>query len=257
MLKKIISGGQTGADQAALDVAIEVGIPYGGWIPKGRKTEDGRLPDSYSMQETDAIDYAQRTELNILDSDGTIVFSRGEPAGGSAITQQLAKKHNRPCLHIDLKELSEYKAVEILKTWLEVRKINVLNIAGSRASEDPEIYDNVMNILESLLYPPPEYITSKFPQTVAEAVDKLVAILPMKEKSSIARIKENELYMLFPTLGQYIINGFGLSSGNESLLSSCRYMLKKYDINGDAASRFIIKNLWKRLKETHTLKVVR
>lgn len=257
MVEKIISGGQTGADQAALDVAIEVGIPHGGWIPKGRKTEDGRLPDSYRMQETDAIDYAQRTELNILDSDGTIIFSHGELSGGSALTQQLTKKHARPCLHIDLSGMSKYRAVEIIKMWLDIREIKVLNVAGSRNSEDPEIYEDVLGVLESLFYPPPEYISSKFPQTVAEAVDKLFSILPMKEKSSISKIKEDELYMLFPTLGQYIINGFGLNSGNESLINSCRYMRRKYDIDGDEASKLIIKELWKKLKETHSLKVVK
>ncbi len=93
MIKKIISGGQTGADMAALDVAIELGIPHGGWIPKGRKAEDGTLSDKYLLQETKTINYPQRTELNIVDSDGTLIISHGKLTGGSSLTQKVASKH--------------------------------------------------------------------------------------------------------------------------------------------------------------------
>jgi len=102
MIERIISGGQTGADRAALDVAIELGIPHGGWIPKGRKTEEGRLSDEYHLLEATSTDYAQRTELNIVDSDATLIMSYGPLTEGSALTQELARKHRRPCLHIDL-----------------------------------------------------------------------------------------------------------------------------------------------------------
>ena len=78
MIKKIISGGQTGADQAALDVAIESGIPHGGWIPKGRKTENGRLPDKYQLKEMATSSYPKRTEQNIIDSHGTLIISNGK-----------------------------------------------------------------------------------------------------------------------------------------------------------------------------------
>lgn len=151
MIEKIISGGQTGADQAALDLAIELGLPHGGWVPRGRKTEKGRLPQRYRMQETSAIDYAQRTELNILDSDATLLFTHGEPKGGSALTRKLARKHNKPCLHVDLNELSEYKAGVIIKSWIEARDIKILNIAGPRASENPRIYDCLQRVLKSVL----------------------------------------------------------------------------------------------------------
>jgi len=105
MIEKIISGGQTGAEQAALDVAIELNIPHGGWVPKGRKTENGRLPDKYHLKEISSINYPQRTELNVLDSDGTLVISYGDLTGGPALARGLAKKHRRPCLHIDLTEI--------------------------------------------------------------------------------------------------------------------------------------------------------
>ena len=114
MITKIISGGQTGADQAALDAAIELGIEHGGWVPKGRKTENGRLPKRYRVKEITSIDYETRTELNILDSDGTLIFTHGKLADESVLTKRLAQKHNKPCLHIDIDEISGYKAVETM-----------------------------------------------------------------------------------------------------------------------------------------------
>ena len=86
MIKKIISGGQTGADRAALDTAIKIGIPQGGWIPKGRITEEGPLPDKYQLQEMSSDSYPERTEQNVIDSDGTLIISRGPLTGGSLYT---------------------------------------------------------------------------------------------------------------------------------------------------------------------------
>jgi len=92
MIKKIISGGQTGADRAALDVAIKFNIPHGGWIPKGRIAEDGPLPDKYQLQEMPTSSYPKRTEQNVIDSDGTLIFSRGKPTGGTDYTRKMVLK---------------------------------------------------------------------------------------------------------------------------------------------------------------------
>ena len=151
MIKKIISGGQTGADQAALDFAIQHNIPHGGWIPKGRKTEDGILPDKYHLDEMPTASYPKRTEKNILDSDGTVIFSRGKLTGGSALTCKLAKQHNRPWLHVDLDRVTAREAVQIIVGWVDENDIEVLNVAGPRASKDPGIHDFVVGILENAL----------------------------------------------------------------------------------------------------------
>ena len=100
IITKIISGGQTGTDQAALDFAIKHNILHGCWIQKGRKTEAGFLPEKYQLQKMPTTSYPKRTEQNILDSDGTLIFSRGTLTGGSALTHKLAKQHNRPWLHV-------------------------------------------------------------------------------------------------------------------------------------------------------------
>ena len=151
MIKKIISGGQTGVDQAALDVAIELNIPHGGWIPKGRKTEDGILPAKYQLQEMPTSSYPPRTEKNILDSDGTLIICHGKLTGGSALTQKLAKKHNRPWIHLDLDKLSVSDASKATASWIERNGIQILNVGGSRASKDPGIYKATMEILRTVL----------------------------------------------------------------------------------------------------------
>lgn len=144
---KIISGGQTGADQAALDVAIEQGIPHGGWVPKGRLTEAGPLAEKYRLQELATESYPQRTEKNILAADGTVIFSHGQLTGGSALTERLAQEHGKPLLHLDLETMSPPQAASLLEDWLTDNDITVLNVAGARASTDPAIYVATVRVL--------------------------------------------------------------------------------------------------------------
>jgi hypothetical protein len=151
MIKKIISGGQTGADQAALDVAIEFRILRGGWIPKGRKTEGGPLPSKYQLQEMPTASYPARTEQNVVDSDGTLIISHGEMTGGTEITAKMAQKHNKPWMHVDANELSVEAAVQFVRAWISGSKIEVLNVAGPRASKDPRIYETTRKILRAVL----------------------------------------------------------------------------------------------------------
>ncbi|MCX5815196.1 MAG: putative molybdenum carrier protein [Proteobacteria bacterium] len=147
MNTKIVSGGQTGADIAALDVAIKLNIPHGGWIPKGRKTEAGPLPDRYQLQEMPTGSYTRRTEQNVIDSDGTLVFMHSILSGGSLKTYNYAKKYNKPCLHLDMTKLSVDEAVKEMLQWIEKNNLQILNVAGPRGSKDPEIYTVVKEVL--------------------------------------------------------------------------------------------------------------
>lgn len=145
-IQKIISGGQTGADRAGLDAAIELDIPYGGWLPKGRKAEDGIVPEKYlAMQELTRGGYPKRTEQNVVDSDGTVIFSYGKPVTGSALTVKLAKKHQKPFLYVDLG--LEQDHVALIVDWLIEWDIKILNVAGSRESKAPGIYERVKGVL--------------------------------------------------------------------------------------------------------------
>jgi hypothetical protein len=149
----IISGGQTGADQAALDAAIILGIPHGGWLPKGRKTETGPLPLRYELRELDSNRYRDRTEHNILAADGTLIFSFGPLTGGSALTEALAIRHNRPFLHIDFELIERRQAAALVEHWIRDKRLGVVNIAGTRASNEPRIYEAVYALLTGIRWP--------------------------------------------------------------------------------------------------------
>ena len=118
MIKKIISGGQTGADRAALDAAIELGIPHGGWVPKGRLAEDGPIHTKYQVQEMPTDSYTARTEQNVIDSDGTLILSHGELTGGSGFTRKMAMKHGKPWYHADLNKMPSFQAAMIIEDWV-------------------------------------------------------------------------------------------------------------------------------------------
>lgn len=149
---KVVSGGQTGADRAGLDAAIELGFETGGWVPKGRLAEDGVVPESYStLRETDSAHYPERTELNVRDSDCTVIVSRGALSGGSQLTMDLARRHDKPVIHIDLSSLSIDEASATLEHWLAQNGCEVINIAGPRASSDRQIYELVKGLLVAVL----------------------------------------------------------------------------------------------------------
>ena len=151
MVKKIVSGGQTGADRAALDVSIALDIPHGGWVPKGRKAEDGPIEERYHLKELNSATYKARTEQNVLDSDGTLIVSFGRLQGGSAKTKRYAKKHGRPLLHIDLGRKDLFSASTAIQGWIVEEGIEVLNVAGPRASEDSAVYDATVKLLMKAL----------------------------------------------------------------------------------------------------------
>jgi hypothetical protein len=150
----IISGGQTGVDRAAWDVATELGLSIGGWVPKGRRAEDGPIPPRYAnLQEADSTDPAVRTRLNVRDSDATWIISRGPLTGGSLLTLREAQRLQRPVLHVDLTAMAIDVAAANVREWLEsVRPIR-LNIAGPRASGDPGIGALAAEFLRRVLLP--------------------------------------------------------------------------------------------------------
>ncbi len=272
MIKKIISGGQTGADRAALDVAIQFNIPHGGWIPKGRKTEDGTLPEKYQQQEMPTASYSARTEKNVQDSDGTVIISHGKLTGGSAYTRKMAMKHGKPWFHADLNKLPTFQAAMIIDDWISKNKIEALNVAGPRASDDPLIYGLVTVILELVFNLtrskgnepelPNDVIEAEKPKipeqptTVDKAVNFLISKLSLQDKLSIANMSEDDLGNLHFTLGLYTRNQL-LYPRNDKLLESCRQTAMDKYLHWDQAPTVIIKRLWEKLKGSHKLRVVK
>ncbi len=142
-----VSGGQSGVDRAALDVAIACGIAHGGWCPAGRKAEDGPIALRYRLRETPSQDYRQRTRWNVRDSDGTLIFVSTLLAGGTLYTWNYALQCNRPVMIVDLDKPSD--PVDVL-LWGEANDVKVLNIAGPRASSEPALYERVVAYLNAL-----------------------------------------------------------------------------------------------------------
>ncbi len=230
MIKKIISGGQIGAEQAALDMAIKYNIPNGGWIQKGRKIQGGILAEKYKLEEMSDAGFKERIEKNIDNSDGTLIISHGNLTGSADYSRKIANQYDQPCLHVNLKEVSVFQAASIINTWIIKNNIEVLNVTGSRASEDPVIYKNSMSIVEGVIflgllgakpgekltdYDKMEYLKKLLvrPKTVDEAVELLVADLDLEEKSKISNISFDEInnrssrsYIYFQKISDLLLN---------------------------------------------------
>lgn len=146
-IQKIVSGGQTGVDRAALDAALAAAVPVGGWCPRGRRAEDGPIDPRYPLQETPSTDYAQRTAWNVRDSDGTLVLVRTRPEGGTALTIEEAQQRGKPLLQYKINS----DTLEDIQEWIDAHDIAVLNVAGPRESESPGIYAAANDLMQRLL----------------------------------------------------------------------------------------------------------
>ncbi|MDO5579622.1 MAG: putative molybdenum carrier protein [Planctomycetia bacterium] len=153
-LKKIISGGQTGVDRAALDIAMEIDIPHGGWCPRGRRAEDGVIPDKYQLEETETKKYQTRTKRNIVDSDGTLIIFREQMSDGTKFTQTIAERLEKPLFIIDA-NMPEIP-IEEFWSWVLSNNIEILNIAGPRLSNDPELAKSIHELLRTIFSKMPE-----------------------------------------------------------------------------------------------------
>lgn len=147
---RIVSGGQSGVDRAALEVALGLGLPHGGWCPRGRRAEDGPIPERFALRETPSADYAQRTEWNVRDADATLILHLGPLAGGTALTRDLARRWGRPWLAVDL---AAPLLPALVGEWLVEHRVATLNVAGPRESQAPGIYGRARAWLHQVLEP--------------------------------------------------------------------------------------------------------
>lgn len=270
MVRKIISGGQTGADQAALDVAIDFGIPYGGWVPKGRKTENGALDPKYTaMKESLSSRYGDRTLQNVVDADGTLIVSHGKLSGGSRLTAVFARQYGRPCLHVDLKETFRFKAAESIRSWVLSQRISVLNVAGPRASSDPEIYRAVYDILQTAFFmdmafsnlegrlPKPVSKATTGPSTLASAVQELVKALPLRDRTWIARSSLEHLPTVLPAVSSMMRRHGVWPEDNPELMADCIMQADPSPISPEEAPLTLLIAVWNELKQTHALRRIK
>jgi hypothetical protein len=153
-LNKIVSGGQTGVDRAALDAALAQGIACGGWCPKGRRAEDGAIPGHYPLSETDSGAYEERTRLNVRDSDATLILASGPLEGGTELTAEEAQALGHPSMVVDLDEAPGAPGapkVRAVADWIAATEAATLNVAGPRESTAPGIHAAARKFLEPVL----------------------------------------------------------------------------------------------------------
>ncbi len=150
MLKKVISGGQTGVDRAALDAAMKFGIPAGGFCPKDRKAEDGKIPDRYPLHELESPEYHIRTEKNVIESDGTLIINNGALTEGTKLTYDYTVQYGKPNLIVQLDSEKVTEPANVVR-WIHNQHIYILNIAGPRESKIPKgIYSAAYSYLEKV-----------------------------------------------------------------------------------------------------------
>jgi hypothetical protein len=177
----------------------------------------------------------------------------------------MAEKHGRPCLHIDLNKTNKFQAAQNINSWITRHRIKILNVAGSRASKDPKIYQATKSILKTMFHlstieessVQKALTLSAWPKTIDEAVGKLIEGLPLRDKTRIANLREMELTSLAFPIGLIIKNEFGLWEGNQELMESCQLLSGIENLHADDATAIITKELWKKLRETHSLRAVK
>jgi hypothetical protein len=265
MLQKIIANGLDSTARAALDVALHLDIAHGGWISTGDVATRGRTASSYDLQELPSnLDCMEKC---VASADGTLLLTRGEIDGDLQAFRDFAQKNGRHFLHIDLERVPAFKASTVIADWLVHHKVDVLNVAGS-GSDAPDTYEKIFHVITSAYWLTQAKIDEAsaqhsgrtnpgLPRSISEAVSRLLTDMSLKDRTTLANMAEDELANLNYTLGSYIRNAFGIWSGNEHLLEACRTASGDPALPRKEAATVIIGELWKELRRTHKLRVVK
>jgi len=274
VIKKIISAGLTVADQTALDVAIKLGIPYTGWIPKGKIAETGPLPSKYQLEEMPTAVVPECIEKNVLEAKGTLIILSGRLTGNYAYAERMTLKHRRQLLGIDLKQFVAVKAASLVNDWIQLQRVDKLYVIGPSASEFPGIETHTKLIVEGALlldmkgaprnsritdYSNEKYLERVFipPKTVDEAVNHIISDLPLQDRVRIANMQRKDLEIVYMTLGLFIKKQLLQKDMNKELLESCRTVSGNNNLNEITASFVIIEKLWEKLRDTHKLRILK
>ena len=263
MIEKIISGGRTPVERGALNAAVELGIPYGGWTPGSPMIEDDPSRDRHQLAEVFSSNHDDAAMENEVAFDGMLIISHGKPTGDAGVAKDMAEKQGRPCLHIDLTVIRGFSAAQTIKSWLANNGVKTLYVTGPPTDDESRTCDDTVRMLKAVYYlffiEEKRYEGAKplYPRTLDAAVDRLMSEVPLKDKVLIAKMDKDDLHLLDNTLGAYIRDRYGLLLKRGELIRDCRFNAKDRDLDPEQASALIIEAFWKRVRETHLLRAVK
>ena len=256
IIKKIISSGQTGAERAALDVAIKLDILHGGWISKERSSSEPTIVKKYQLQEMPTAGTMDLAEKNVLESDAILIISNGKLTGRAEVSRKLALISRRHLLHMDLFTTPALQAVSIISSWLRLNHVEILYVTGPEEIKDPVIYHDTMYLLENALRVNflknivDEFLDdpSDTTQNVEDVVNRMMSEMSLKQKVSIANLKTRETQTL-----QYALDLYISSRGETARISD----MEKTGLYAKETVTVIVRTLWQKLQKTHKLRTVK
>jgi len=274
MIEKIISGGRSGAERAALDASIKLGMAHGGWIPK-ETNEPGEMDaDKYHLVEMPTASRTETIKKNIRESDGTLMLSHGTLSSDVKNTTKTIQKYSTPLLHVDLNHTGSFSATSLINDWIIENDLTILHVTGPSEREDEKIYPATLDILQAVYFlnltdtsmnQPMGVLELQAqtpgadlpPKTVEAAIDIILSEMHLKDRTLMANLREEELAPLQLTLGLYIKKKLDIWFEDETLSQACRDAAEKEKLDKSNMPMVIIKIMWKKLRDTHRLRVVK
>lgn len=274
MIEKIISSGRPGAERAALDASIKLGMSYGGWIPKEASRHGGMDADRYNLIEMPTTNRTETFKKNIRESDGTLMLSHGILSSNVKNSTRTIQRYSTPLLHVDLNSTSAFNAASLINDWIIDNDLNILHVTGPSEKEDHKIYPATLDILQAvyflnltetsmnqpmgaqeLLAQPLKTVLP--PKTAAAAVDIIINEMHLKDRTLMANLRKEEIAPLQLTLGLYIKKKLDIWSQDTTLYQSCVAAAEKENLDKSNLPMVFIKMMWKKLRDTHRLRVVK
>jgi Circularly permutated YpsA SLOG family len=274
MIEKIISGGRPGAEQAALDAAIKLGIAHGGWTPKGSLDTDATIADKYHLLEMPTTNPAENLKKNIRESDGTLILFHGRLSRDTEHALRTTRRYTTPVLYLDLNSTSAFNAASLINDWIIDNDLGILHVTGPSQREDQKIHTATLDILQAVYFLnltetsmnqplgvkerlDPHQNRSPVPKTVDEAMDIILNQMHLKDRTHMANLNEEEIAPLQLTLGLYIKEKLDVWSTDKGFFDSCVAAAEKENLDKTNMPMVFIRLLWKKLRDTHRLRVVK
>jgi hypothetical protein len=273
MIERIIASDQTGAGRAAVDAAVKLGIPHGGLSEDG-ETETGKRPPAFDdLQSMPSSSHSQNSQSNIQKSDGTLMLTQGESGLQAAMVKKIADRLQKPMLHIDLGKTTAFTAATLINDWIIDHDVRVLNVTGPRHEEVPHIYQATLDIIQAVFFlnlteanmsglirsegidHSPGF--AKNPETIEDAVGLIVGAMSLKDKATMANLRQEELAPLQLTLGLYIKSRLERWQASEKFCAACVAAAEKEGLDVSNPTMVLIKRLWRHLRDTHRLRRVK